>query len=261
MTAAATAVPDWTAIERQAAPYVYRIDSYTCVPWTTHLCHIYGYGTGYAVRNKLGVQLITARHMACNPSMSHWVDLMKWLEPNGSALATLYSTTDRGMCKGAGNAWGYTWPNMDTEAWIPDKPLSGGIPVQTIAPKPGDPILVLGNPEGMAPGVPIAVTGHVSAVDVTFTEAAELGMPARRITGAIKITADSLPGNSGSPVLNAHGQVIGTVVAGNPQVEPNGAARLVAYLVPLPSQIVNSQPYHETSRAAHCDLLDHLLGC
>ncbi|WP_369370920.1 S1C family serine protease [Promicromonospora sp. Populi] len=69
----------------------------------------------------------------------------------------------------------------------------------------GEPVLALGNPLGLAN---TATTGIVSALDRPVTASAEDGSSAV-VTNAIQIDAAVNPGNSGGPLFNASGEVIG----------------------------------------------------
>jgi putative serine protease PepD len=69
----------------------------------------------------------------------------------------------------------------------------------------GEPVLALGNPLGLAN---TATTGIVSALDRPVTASAEDGSE-QVVTNAIQIDAAVNPGNSGGPLFNASGEVIG----------------------------------------------------
>jgi serine protease Do len=70
------------------------------------------------------------------------------------------------------------------------------------APRVGDPVVVIGTPQGR-PGV--MSTGAVAAVPVS--------LPGMARDALLRLTARVAPGNSGGPVLNAAGQVVGLVIA------------------------------------------------
>ena len=72
----------------------------------------------------------------------------------------------------------------------------------------GDQVVAIGNAGG-AGGTPSAVGGTVTALDQSITaEDASTGS-AERLTGLIEVAADVAPGDSGGPLANASGQVIG----------------------------------------------------
>lgn len=70
------------------------------------------------------------------------------------------------------------------------------------APRVGDPVVVIGTPRGR-PGV--MSTGVVAAVPVS--------LPGMARDVLVRLTARVAPGNSGGPVLNAAGGVVGLVIA------------------------------------------------
>src|SRR5580704_4899415 len=75
------------------------------------------------------------------------------------------------------------------------------LPWATTAPAIGTPVFALANPGGRG----LRVTfGSVSGIDRTFR-----GPRGLRITGSVEHTAPLLPGSSGGPVLDVHGQVLG----------------------------------------------------
>ena len=69
----------------------------------------------------------------------------------------------------------------------------------------GEPVMALGNPLGLAN---TATTGIVSALDRPVMASAEDGSD-QVVTNAIQIDAAVNPGNSGGPLFNASGEVIG----------------------------------------------------
>jgi 2-alkenal reductase len=73
--------------------------------------------------------------------------------------------------------------------------------------KVGDIVVAVGNPYGLAGSMSI---GIVSALGRTITEEKTGGYP---IANVIQITAPLNPGNSGGPLLNLQGQVIGITTA------------------------------------------------
>ncbi|MEV7973607.1 trypsin-like peptidase domain-containing protein [Cellulomonas sp. NPDC089187] len=73
------------------------------------------------------------------------------------------------------------------------------------SPTVGDPVMAVGNPLGLANTV---TTGIVSALDRPVSTT-ETGSSETVVTNAIQIDAAVNPGNSGGPLFNAQGQVIG----------------------------------------------------
>ena len=72
----------------------------------------------------------------------------------------------------------------------------------------GDPIIALGNAGGKG-GSPSVVTGSVQAVNQEITASDQNGSNAEKLTGLIQIDAPIVPGDSGGPLANSDGQVIG----------------------------------------------------
>ena len=79
----------------------------------------------------------------------------------------------------------------------------------------GDPIVALGNALGQG-GTPDVSQGNVTALDQTIT-ASEGGSKSEQLSGMIQSDATIYPGDSGGPMVNARGQVIGMITAGNVQ--------------------------------------------
>ena len=92
-----------------------------------------------------------------------------------------------------------------------------GLPTVTIASsatvKVGDPIVALGNALGQG-GTPSATTGHVIALNQSIT-ASEGGGNSEQLTGMIQSDASISPGDSGGPIVNSAGQVVGMITAGD----------------------------------------------
>jgi S1-C subfamily serine protease len=72
--------------------------------------------------------------------------------------------------------------------------------------RPGDPVLAVGNPFGIGPS---ASAGVVSGLGRTYTSR-ESG---QTLTGLIQFDAAANPGNSGGPLVNMQGEVVGIVTA------------------------------------------------
>jgi S1-C subfamily serine protease len=72
----------------------------------------------------------------------------------------------------------------------------------------GDAVVAIGNAGG-AGGTPAVVTGTVTALDQTITVTDESGGNAETLNGLIQTDAPLQPGDSGGPLLNRAGQVIG----------------------------------------------------
>ena len=92
------------------------------------------------------------------------------------------------------------------------------------SPQVGDPIFVVGNPLGLLGSLS---AGVVSGLNRSF----EL-TPGRRMSGMIQFDAAVNPGNSGGPLLNASGQVVGIVTG---LANPSGADSFagIGFAVPI----------------------------
>jgi S1-C subfamily serine protease len=73
--------------------------------------------------------------------------------------------------------------------------------------KVGDPIVALGNAGGVG-GTPTAVSGNITSIDRSITATDEAG-GSEHLTNLLEVAADIQPGDSGGPLINAQGQVIG----------------------------------------------------
>jgi S1-C subfamily serine protease len=88
----------------------------------------------------------------------------------------------------------------------------------------GDPIVAMGNAEG-AGGTPSAVPGNVTALDQTVSASDSLTGSSETLNGLIAASAGIRPGDSGGPMVNSAGKVIGmnTAASGNYQIaQPGG---------------------------------------
>ncbi|MDI3313067.1 MAG: trypsin-like peptidase domain-containing protein [Mycobacterium sp.] len=97
---------------------------------------------------------------------------------------------------------------------------AGGLPTANLGDSSsvavGDPIVAMGNAEG-ANGTPSAVPGTVVALNQTISAADSLTGSSETLTGMIQANAPIRPGDSGGPMVNSAGQVIGmnTAASGN----------------------------------------------
>ena len=72
----------------------------------------------------------------------------------------------------------------------------------------GDPVVAIGNAGGVG-GTPSVVTGTVTALDQAVTVSDEDGSNPENLSGLIQTDAPIQPGDSGGPLFNQSGQVIG----------------------------------------------------
>ena len=81
--------------------------------------------------------------------------------------------------------------------------------------KVGDVVVAIGNALGQG-GTPDVSQGNITALDQTITASAG-GSKSERLTGMIQTDARIYPGDSGGPLLNSSGQVVGMITAGQVQ--------------------------------------------
>lgn len=101
-------------------------------------------------------------------------------------------------------------PYADLALLATDAPQSEYKPLEIVSSSTlevGDPVIAIGNPYGLAGSM---TTGIVSALGRTITEEMTGGYP---IANVIQTTAPLNPGNSGGPLLNYLGQVVGITTA------------------------------------------------
>ena len=79
--------------------------------------------------------------------------------------------------------------------------------------KVGDSVTGVGNAGGVG-GTPSAATGKVTAVNQSITASDEGGVDAQKLTGLIETDADIVAGDSGGPLYNAAGSIVGIDTAG-----------------------------------------------
>jgi S1-C subfamily serine protease len=101
-------------------------------------------------------------------------------------------------------------PYSDLAVLTTDAPLEEYVPltiVNSSALKVGDPVIAVGNPYGLTGSMSVGV---VSSLGRNITEDATGGYP---IANVIQTTTPLNPGNSGGPLLNYHGDVVGITTA------------------------------------------------
>ena len=123
---------------------------------------------------------------------------------------------------------------VDDVALLQLKDASGLQPANlgdSSAVKVGDPVTAVGNAGGDG-GEPSTVTGVVTDLDQTITATDSGGGNAEQLTGLIQMNARLQPGDSGGPLYNAAGQVIGmnTAASANRRFRSTGTE---AYAIPV----------------------------
>jgi len=97
----------------------------------------------------------------------------------------------------------------------------------------GDPVVAIGNALALAPGGPTVTHGIVSGLNRSFATSSE------RLTGMIQTDAALNPGNSGGPLADAGGKVIGMTTAISNDGQNIGFAIPVDRVVPLIATLRN----------------------
>jgi S1-C subfamily serine protease len=95
----------------------------------------------------------------------------------------------------------------------------------------GDSVVALGNAGGVG-GAPAVVTGAVRAIDQTITASDQSGANAETLNGLIETNAPIQPGDSGGPLANNKGQVIGMDTAASSARRFNSGAT-VSFAIPI----------------------------
>ncbi len=94
----------------------------------------------------------------------------------------------------------------------------------------GDAVVALGNAGGQG-GSPSIVSGNVIALGRSITASDESGNQAQRLNNLIQIDADIVPGDSGGPLADRHGKVIGINAAASSTNEVS--ANDEGYAIPM----------------------------
>jgi S1-C subfamily serine protease len=96
----------------------------------------------------------------------------------------------------------------------------------------GDSVTALGNAEGRG-GAPAVATGQVTALGQTITASDETGGSPETLNGMIQTNAPIQPGDSGGPLINGNGQVIGmdTAASGGRRGPQPGAVE--SFAIPI----------------------------
>lgn len=93
-------------------------------------------------------------------------------------------------------------------------------------PSTGDTVTDVGNAEGT--GNLVAAEGSVTATDQDIQVQSESGTGTESLTGLIEIAADIVSGDSGGPVLDSEGEVVGMATAAS-----SGSATVTGYAIPI----------------------------
>ena len=103
----------------------------------------------------------------------------------------------------------------------------------------GEEIAAIGNAGGRG-GTPSIAAGRVTALHQTVTVRDDITGGSQQLTGMIRVAADVQPGESGGPLVNAAGQIIGVITAG-PDNSRSGPAGSEGLAIPINDAIAISQ--------------------
>lgn len=93
-------------------------------------------------------------------------------------------------------------------------------------PSTGDAVTDVGNAEGT--GNLVAAAGTVTALDQDIQVQSESGTGTESLQGLIQVAAQIVPGDSGGPVLDSEGEVVGMATAAS-----SGSAEVTGYAIPI----------------------------
>jgi S1-C subfamily serine protease len=138
-------------------------------------------------------------------------------------------------------ATGRTYPakvvGYDVTRDVAEIQLQGASGLRPITPadpatvKTGIPVVAMGNAEGQSQIVP--ATGQVTGLNQTITASDQGGtVTSETLHGMIQTNADIVAGDSGGPLANAAGQVIGMDTAGNEVTSP-GQQSASGFAIPI----------------------------
>jgi S1-C subfamily serine protease len=96
----------------------------------------------------------------------------------------------------------------------------------------GDEVTAVGNAGGTG-GTPTAAEGAVTALDQSITASGEGGSDPEQLTGMIQVDADIQAGDSGGPLYDSHGEVVGIDTAAS----SGQTAATVGFAIPIEKAI------------------------
>ena len=100
--------------------------------------------------------------------------------------------------------------------------------------KTGQKVVAMGNAGGKN-GAPSVATGRVTGLDESITASDESSGSSERLQGLIRTNAGIEPGDSGGPLINTHGQVIGvnTAASATSGNQLSSATTTQAFTIPI----------------------------
>lgn len=127
----------------------------------------------------------------------------------------------------------------------------------------GDAVVAMGNALGRN-GAPTVTTGQVTALDRTITASDQSGGDVETVSGLIQVDAEIQPGDSGGPLADASGTVIGMDTAAQSAGRFGGGQQgsTVAYAIPINNalKIVRQIQSGKSTDAVHVGDTRALLG-
>ncbi|HET9731299.1 MAG TPA: trypsin-like peptidase domain-containing protein [Acidimicrobiales bacterium] len=140
---------------------------------------------------------------------------------------------------GTGRTYQVTVLGVDPTADVALVQLQGasGLPAVSLGDssqlKVGDPVVAIGNALAL-PGKPTVTSGSVTALDRSITAASDSGAAAENLTGLLQIDAPIEPGNSGGPLVDGAGQVVGmNTAAATGANGPSTRSSNVGFAIPV----------------------------
>ncbi|MDQ2826981.1 MAG: S1C family serine protease [Actinomycetota bacterium] len=110
------------------------------------------------------------------------------------------------------------------------------VSIATASAKIGDPVVAMGNAGGQG-GLPAVATGAVVALDQAITATDEGGGNARRLVNLIEVSAPIEAGDSGGPLANSAGEVIGIDTAASVSGGRLRSSTTSGYAIPITKAI------------------------
>ncbi|CAM4262085.1 Putative serine protease HhoA precursor [Mycobacterium basiliense] len=160
------------------------------------------------------------------------------IDPNGVVLTNnhvISGATDITVYSvGDGNTYGVDVIGYDRTQDVAVLQLrgAGGLPAAAIGGgvAVGEPIVAMGNTGGQG-GTPRAVPGRVVALDQTVQASDSLTGAEETLNGLIQVDAAIAPGDSGGPIVNSMGQVVGMNTAASDNFQMSGGGQ--GFAIPI----------------------------
>ncbi len=192
--------------------------------------------TGLGVANATGATVLTTSQIAAkvDPGLVDVVTTLKYqqaaaagtgmvLTPNGEVLTNNHvidgATSIKARDVGNGRTYTAKVVGYDKTHDVAVLQLEDASGLQTVslssaAPHAGQKVVALGNAGGKG-GTPSVAAGRITGLNQSITASDESAGAAEQLTGMIGHNADIQPGDSGGPLLNTYGEVVGMNTAGS----------------------------------------------